>query len=418
MADGLKALDELKSRRFDIVVTDIRMPGMDGISLLKEAKALDPAPEVIVITGHGTLETAVEAIRLGAYDYVRKPFRNEEIVRRIDALGSVKSLTNKVQTLESKLGDDRARTRIIGESERMTRVLDVVRTIADSDEDVLIEGETGTGKELVARALHNLSPKKGKPLVKVNCAALPSGLIESELFGHERGAFTGAIARKIGRFELADGGTIFLDEIGDLPLDMQAKLLRVLQEGEFERVGGSQTMKVEVRVIAATNRDLQKLMAEGKFRSDLFYRLNVFPVEVPALHERTEDIPLLVQCFVSKYSLRFGKTIKSVTEKAMAALVKYDWPGNIRELENVIERAVILTEGQTLELGDWLSRPTKAPSTSKVPSLDELQRSHILEVLDLTGGKVSGTDGAAAILGLKPTTLESRMKKLGIARKP
>ncbi len=306
---------------------------------------------------------------------------------------------------------------IVGDSPVMAKMLQAIETVAPTEATVLICGETGTGKELVARAVHNLSPKRHKPLVTVNCAALPANLVESELFGHEKGAFTGAVARKIGRFELADGGTIFLDEIGDLPLELQAKLLRVLQESEFERVGGSQTIKVDVRVIAATNCELAKAMREERFRSDLYYRLNVFPITVPPLRERRVDIPPLVQSFVKRYGAKLGKQIEAIPQRRMAALQAYAWPGNVRELENVIERAVILSQGPGLELGDWGPPPGGAAAGgAPLPTLDDLQRQHILEVLELTGWRVSGVSGAAELLGLKPTTLEARMRKLGIRR--
>ncbi len=306
---------------------------------------------------------------------------------------------------------------IIGRSQEIKKVLQAVETVAPTDAGVLILGETGTGKELIARAIHNLSRRKESVLVKVNCAALPAGLIESELFGHEKGAFTGALARKSGRFETANGGTIFLDEIGDLPLDLQAKLLRVLQEGEFERVGSSQTLKVEVRVIAATNRDLEKAVRENQFRSDLFYRLNVFPIRLPPLQERKEDIPLLVRHLVLKYNTSFGKKIEVIPPKIMEALQAYSWPGNVRELENIIERAVIISQGSRLELGEWLPKPSIAPRASRIPTLEELEREHIISVLETAGWRVSGERGAAKLLGMKPTTLEARMKKLGIERK-
>lgn len=305
---------------------------------------------------------------------------------------------------------------IVGRSRALKAMLKAIETVAPTDASVLILGETGTGKELVARAIHNLSPRKDKTLVKVNCAALPSGLIENELFGHEKGAFTGALTKKVGRFELANGGTIFLDEIGDLPLDLQAKLLRVLQEGEFERVGGSGTIKVNVRVIAATNRDLEAAIKEGKFREDLFYRLNVFPIQLPPLRERKEDIPLLVRYFVRKHSAKLGKKLESITENTMQILLSYPWPGNVRELENVIERSVITSQGDRLDLDNWLQRPETGPTKKPVPTLAELDREHILKILKLTGWKVSGNRGAARVLGLKPTTLEARMKKLGIKR--
>ncbi len=305
---------------------------------------------------------------------------------------------------------------IIGESRGMKKVFRDVETVAPTEANVLLTGETGTGKELIARAVHDLSRRKGKPLVKVNCAALPSGLVESELFGHEKGSFTGALARKIGRFELADRGTLFLDEIGDLPLDLQAKLLRVLQEGEFERVGGTKTFTVDVRLIAATNRDLKQEVEDERFRADLYYRLNVFPIKLPPLRDREGDVPLLARYFARKYSRKLGRDVQSIPKKVMNALARYPWAGNVRELENVIERGIILSAGDELVLGDWLPKPSEAPAPSRIPTLDELQRKHILEVLDLVGWKVSGAQGAAEILGLKPTTLDARMKRLGIRR--
>ncbi len=307
---------------------------------------------------------------------------------------------------------------IIGDSPAMRKVLQEVETVAPTDATVLILGETGTGKELVARAIHTLSPLKSRTLVKVNCAALPAGLIESELFGHEKGAFTGAISRKIGRFELADGGSILLDEIGDLPLDLQAKLLRVLQDGSFERVGGSQTMEVRVRVIAATNRNLVKAMQDGAFREDLYYRLNVFPVRVPPLRERADDVPLLVRHFVLKHGTRFGKQIESIPQNRMEDLRAYSWPGNVRELENVIERAMILSQGSELDLGDWAPGTSIRPLPTEGSTLSDVERSHILKVLELTNWHLSGEKGAANILGLKRTTLQGRMRKLGIRREP
>ncbi|MCI0418674.1 MAG: PAS domain S-box protein [Acidobacteria bacterium] len=306
---------------------------------------------------------------------------------------------------------------IVGSSPSIKKVFRSVEQVAATDSTVLITGETGTGKELIARTLHNLSRRRNNVLVRVNCAALPPGLIESELFGHEKGAFTGALSRKIGRFELANRGAIFLDEIGELPVELQVKLLRVLQEGEFERVGGSHTFKVDVRVIAATNRDLEKAIQQDKFRLDLYYRLNVFPIQMPPLRERKGDIQLLTEYFVSKHSKKVGKAIETIPTAALDALLAYPWPGNVRELENVIERAVIITQGPQLELGEWLPRPIVSPPESRFLTLEEGEREHILEALELTGWQVSGKKGAALHLGLKPTTLEARMKKLGIKRK-
>src|SRR3989454_11423367 len=306
---------------------------------------------------------------------------------------------------------------IVGTSRDIKKVFKAIETVAPTDSTVLITGETGTGKELIARAIHQLSKRKAGVMVKVNCAAIPAGLIESELFGHEKGAFTGALSRKIGRFELADGATIFLDEIGDLPLDLQAKLLRVLQEGEFERLGNPRTLKVNARVLAATNRDLEQLAQSGGFRPDLYYRLNVFPIKLPALRDRKEDIPLLVRHFVRTYATKMGKKPETIAQATMQALQEYPWPGNIRELANVIERGVILSPGSLLELGEWRTNPGAAPGSDQVPTLEELERQHIISVLDQTGWRVSGEKGAAKLLGLKPTTLEARMKKLGITRK-
>ena len=306
---------------------------------------------------------------------------------------------------------------IVSKSKKFHKVLQQIEQVASTDATVLILGESGTGKELLARAVHNISKRSKRPLIKINCATLPANLIESELFGHERGAFTGAMERKIGRFELADGGTIFLDEIGELPIELQAKLLRVLQEGEFERLGNPKTMKVNVRVIAATNRNLEEAIAKKEFREDLFYRLNVFQIVSPPLRNRKEDIPLLVKHFVKKYEGKMGREIKNIPEKVIDALMLYDWPGNIRELENMIERALILSVGNTLEYGDWIpSTKNTGTNQASLLKMEDVEKEHILSVLNQTNWKVSGEKGAAKILGLNPTTLESRMKKLEIKR--
>ncbi len=305
---------------------------------------------------------------------------------------------------------------ILSRSAAMRAVLRQVEQVAATASTVLVLGETGTGKELVARAVHDRSPRRNRPLVKVNCAALPSQLIESELFGHEKGAFTGAISRQVGRFELADGGTLFLDEVGDLPLELQAKLLRVLQEGEFERLGSARTVAVDVRIIAATNRDLGRAAAEGAFRSDLYYRLNVFPIVLPPLRERREDIPILVQHFVQTFAVRSGKAITSVAPAVMSALQAYAWPGNVRELENLVERATVLSSGPRIEPGDWLPRLDADAASNALATLAAVEAGYIRQVLQATGWRVSGDGGAASILGLKRTTLEARMRRLGIVR--
>jgi PAS domain S-box-containing protein len=311
---------------------------------------------------------------------------------------------------------------IIGQSRALTAVLDKIAQVAPTDASVLIQGETGTGKELIARAIHSMSKRKDRPLIKVNCAALPTGLVESELFGHEKGAFTGALARRLGRFELAQGGTLFLDEVGEIPLDAQAKLLRVLQEREFERVGGSAAIKVDVRVIAATNRDLLCAVRDRTFREDLYYRLSVFPVALPSLRQRTEDIPLLAHFFLNKFMAQIGKRLQGISRPTMECLLAYPWPGNVRELENVIERAVILCTGDTLEVGpDILAIVPSAAAPSSVAGggpldLESIERNHILAVLEQTSWVIEGSRGAAALLGLHPNTLRSRMKKMGITR--
>ncbi len=305
---------------------------------------------------------------------------------------------------------------IISQSKLFKKVLGQVEQVAKTDATVLILGESGTGKELITRAVHNLSKRKGRPMVKVNCAALPATLIESELFGHEKGAFTGALAKKVGRFELADGGSIFLDEIGEIPIELQSKLLRVLQEGEFERLGNSNTTKVDVRIIAATNVNLREAVTNGTFREDLYYRLNVFPIQIPSLRERKEDIPLLTRHFLLKYNARFGKKIEIITERVIDSLMNYNWPGNVRELENVIERAVIISPKDKLEIGDAIPRSNMGSSDEEIITLADNERAHILSILKLTNWRISGERGAAKILDLNRTTLEARMKKLGIER--
>ena len=319
-------------------------------------------------------------------------------------------LQEEVRT-EAAFGD------VVGESPAVLGVLASVRQVAKTDSTVLVTGETGTGKELIVRAIHDLSQRKAKLLVKVNCAALPAGVIESELFGHEKGAFTGALMRKVGRFELANRGTLFLDEVGDLPLELQAKLLRVLQDGEFERVGGTQTLKVDVRLIAATNRDLERAVSEERFRADLYYRLNVFPIVIPPLRERKQDIPRLARHFVMLYASKMGKNVGTVSADVLERLAAYDWPGNVRELQNVIERTVILSPRGRFELGDLVATPAVESPKQRARSLEDVERQHIVEVLEETGWRVSGERGAAKILGLKRTTLEARMRKLGILRR-
>lgn len=337
-----------------------------------------------------------------------------------EALEQVECLKNRLQAeniyLQEEIKLDHNFEEIITGSDALKKVLRKVEQVASTDATVLILGETGTGKELFARAIHNISSRRERPLVKVNCAALPVNLIESELFGHEKGAFTGALSRKIGRFELADGGTLFLDEIGDLPLELQTKLLRVLQEGEFERLGNSNTTKVDVRVIAATNRNLSEAIKKGGFRQDLYYRLNVFPIQIPPLRERKDDISVLARHFTQKHGTRIGKKIESIPQDVVEKLRSYHWPGNVRELENVIEQAIIISPGKELRLGDPLPASDGVSGVAEVRSLEEIEREHIIRTLKMTDWRVSGDRGAAKILGMKSPTLVSRMHKLGIKK--
>jgi transcriptional regulator with GAF, ATPase, and Fis domain len=337
------------------------------------------------------------------------------------ALSEVEELKNRLHAeniyLREEIKTEYNFEEIIGHSEALLKALRKVEHVAPTEATVLIQGETGTGKELIASAIHNFSLRKNRPLVKVNCPALPAGLIESELFGHEKGAFTGALTNKVGRFELANGGTLFLDEIGDLPLELQAKLLRVLQEGEFERVGNPLSIKVDVRVIAATNRDLKNAVEEGKFRPDLYYRLNVFPILIPPLRERKDDIPVLVRHFVTKYGRKLEKNIECISQEMMDGLLANPWPGNIRELENIIERAVIITQSSSLHIDEPLeSRPDNKIETESAGTLEQVERTHILRVLEENEWVVHGKKGAVLILGMNPHTLRSRMKKLGISK--
>jgi formate hydrogenlyase transcriptional activator len=344
--------------------------------------------------------------------------RKREQEKLLSALAEIKALKERLERENAYL-KDAAQVRppqLVGKSPCFLSVLEEIGQVAQTDSTVLLLGETGTGKEVLAQAIHNASSRKDRPMIKVNCAALPASLIESELFGREKGAFTGALARQAGRFEIADGSTIFLDEVGELPLELQPKLLRVLQEGEFERLGGSKTIKVDARVIAATNRPLAQAVSEGKFRQDLFYRLDVFPVEVPPLRERREDIPLLSWTFVKEFSNSMGKAIDAIADDSMAALLAYAWPGNIRELRNVIERAMILTRGSTLHIK--LGHPTLRPQTVHAAgTLEEAEREHILRALERCGWRIRGPNAAAELLGVKPTTLESRIKKLGLVQR-
>ena len=391
----------------------------EGLQSLCCMPLLRPTGPLGVLVLGSTRENAFQPDDLTLLNHVATQFaialENHRAAKEIESLKQRLSAERKF--LEGELRQEGMFSEIVGESPVLRQVLEQVTIVAASDATVLILGETGTGKELIAHAIHRLSMRKGGPFIKVNCAAIPTGLLESELFGHEKGAFTGAVSQKIGRMELADGGTLFLDEVGEIPLDLQPKLLRVLQDQEFERLGGTKTIKVNVRVVAATNRDLAREVAEHEFRTDLFYRLNVFPIRVPALRERAEDIPLLVRYFVRKFALRMNRHIETVPSETIKLLSAWPWPGNVRELENLIERSVILSEGRALHVPVEEIRaenPGVLPQSSD--TLDSAEREHIIRVLRETGGVMSGPDGAATRLGLKRTTLQSKMQRLGIKR--
>jgi len=396
------------------LVLDVQLPGLSGLDLQQELAKAGVKIPIIFITGYGDIPTSVRAIKAGALEFLTKP------VNREDLLHAIHQAIARDHTARQPNGDTGTHNfeEIVGTSAALKAVLKQVGVVAPTESTVLILGETGTGKELIARAIHAASSRSRRPFVKLNCAAIPTGLLESELFGHEKGAFTGAIAQRIGRFELADGGTIFLDEVGDIPLELQTKLLRVLQEREFERLGSTRTLRTDARLIAATNRELRKMVEQRKFREDLFYRLNVFPIYVPALRERSEDIPLLVNHFAQRFARRMNRTIETIPAETMAVLTRYPWPGNIRELQNLIERAVILSHGPMLQvpLQDLDNRTSPRRDNEKDQTLEEAQRAHILAILNATRWVLAGPRGAAARLGINRSTLQFRLKKLGIVR--
>ena len=394
------------------LVLDVQLPGLSGLDLQQELAKANIQIPIIFLTGHGDIPMSVRAIKAGALEFLTKPFDDEDLLGAIQQgiARDQRAPKQREDIAEHKFGD------IVGTSAPLRNVLNQVEVVAPTESTVLLLGETGTGKELIARAVLNVSSRANRPFVKLNCAAIPSGLLESELFGHEKGAFTGAVSQKIGRFELANGGTLFLDEVGDIPLELQPKLLRVLQEQEFERLGSSRTIRVDVRLIAATNRDLAQMAAEKQFREDLYFRLNVFPIRIPPLRERQGDIPLLVQHYVDKYAQRMNKRIESIPEETMAALCSCSWPGNIRELQNLIERSVILTPGNVLQI-QINDLPRSNPiSSTMAGTLEDVERQRILQALQEAGAVIGGRHGAAARLGLKRTTLLSKLQRLGITR--
>jgi DNA-binding NtrC family response regulator len=415
----------------DLVLLDVRMRGIDGYETCRRLKASEAtrAIPVIVLTALTDTAEKVRAFHEGAVDYVTKPFQAEELLARV---GTHIALRREIEahrrsraTIDLLVEGSRAdRDELVGGSAALRRVREQIEQVAPADSTVLVEGETGTGKELVARAIHARSGRRERPLITLNCAALPRELVESELFGHEKGAFTGALQQRRGRFELADGGTLFLDEVGELPPDAQAKLLRVLQEREFERVGGARTLRVDVRIVAATNRDLRAEAGTGRFRADLYFRLAVFPIVLPPLRERRDDVPELLRHFVARTARRLGRTVEGVSPAFVERARAYDWPGNIRELENLVERALILWRGGALDGSDLFPalggplRLAASDSGSDGGNLEELERAHIRRVLEDLSWRIEGENGAARRLGLNPSTLRGRMRKLGIRRGP
>ncbi len=433
VADGDEALAALAEHPADVLITDLRMPKMDGMDLLRRVVAKYPGLPVIIITAHGTVDTAVEALKTGAFDYVTKPFDRDELRNVVEKAARTRDLTGGGLLASSA---QPGRYRIIGQSRPMMEVYDVIERVADTPSTVLITGESGTGKELIARALHDQSSRCDKPFIAVHCAAIPGELIESELFGYEKGAFTGAVTSKPGRFELADGGTLFLDEIGEIPLNMQVKLLRAIQEQSFERVGGVRTLAVNVRLVAATNRDLKEEIAKGTFREDLYYRLNVVQLHLPPLRERASDVPLLLSHFLDRFNAKLKRSIEGFDEEAMRLLMAYPWPGNIRELENVVERCMLFCDGGQVGAAHLppevrgnraatLGGEVAVPMEVAVRSAEEgaglkdvvkeatakLERELIVRALAQTEGNVTH---AARLLKISRKSLQTKMKELGL----
>jgi DNA-binding NtrC family response regulator len=414
--DGTEALAFLEKEPVDLVVTDVRMPGLGGMEALRAVKELNPDIVVIIMTAFGSIDQAVQAVKDGAYDYINKPFKIDEMLLTIEKALDERRLRHEVSALRQELHTRYHFENLVGKSRPMQEVFGLIEQVAGSRSTVMVYGKSGTGKELVAKAVHYNSQRSSKNFVAVNCAAIPAELLESELFGHERGAFTGAIATKVGKFELATSGTLFLDEVGSMRLDLQAKILRALQEREVERVGGSRTIKIDVRVIAATNRDLKKAIEEGTFREDLYYRLNVVPITLPDLKDRPEDIPLLANHFVQKFGQESNSGIREISKEAMAILISHTWPGNVRELENVIERAATLGRGPAVQPSDL--PPHLAGGTNpleralaKEATLEDLEKDYIAMILRRTKGHQIR---AASILGIDRRTLYRKIRRYGL----
>jgi two-component system, NtrC family, response regulator HydG len=414
-SDGRAALERVQAGGVDLIVTDLKMPGLTGLELLRAAKAIMPDVDVILLTAFGTVEEAVKAMKDGAYDFLTKPFRREQLIKLIDKALERRDLIEQNRALKKQLEDLRAKGQMIGASPSWRRMLTLVEQTADSSATILIQGDSGTGKELVARTIHDRSARRNGPFVAVNCAALPETLLESELFGYEKGAFTGAAGRKEGRFELANGGTLFLDEVADLSLVTQPKILRVLQEGEFERLGGTRTLQVDVRIVAATNQDVAEMVKEKRFREDLYYRLNVITIRVPPLRERPEDIRVLAQHYLRVYAAKNGRKLEGFTGEAIDRLEAYAWPGNVRELENLIERCVLLARKDRIDAEDLpeevmgVKRPPRDAILELIGTpLADIERRLLDETLRITGGNKTQ---AAKLLGIDVRTVARKLER-------
>ncbi|MFO7712247.1 MAG: sigma-54 dependent transcriptional regulator [Dehalococcoidia bacterium] len=413
--DGYRALEAVEKERPGIMIADLVMPGMDGIELMRKAKAQQPGIEVIIITAYASIPTAIAAMKEGAYDYIEKPFSPERAELLVEKLSQYRELVEENIALRQKLEDQYRFENIIAKSSKMQRLIELIKIVGKSNATVLITGESGTGKELVARAIHTQSDRHNRPFVAVSCAALPESLLESELFGHEKGSFTGAYSQKKGKFEYANGGTLFLDEVGEMSGNIQVHLLRVLEERELTRVGGNESIKVDVRIISATNKDLTKAIERQEFREDLYYRLNVVNIELPPLRERREDIPLLAEHFLNKFASDNRKAVEGFSSEAIEFLLDYDWPGNVRELENSVERAVILAKDNLVAAADLRQRGMVSTGSSRPGrNLKEIEREHILNVLRETGDNYSES---ARVLGISRMTLYNKVKEYGIAVK-
>ncbi|MCX7994443.1 MAG: sigma-54 dependent transcriptional regulator [candidate division WOR-3 bacterium] len=417
--DGFKAIEVVENSEWDVLLVDLKMPKMDGIETLRRIRKIKPDLPIIIITGHGTVDSAVIAMKEGAADYVMKPFNPEEINIILKKLLEHQEIVKENILLRKELEKRFKLEDLIGKSTKMQKVFELIKTVAPTRSTVLILGESGTGKELVARAIHNLSPRSKGPFIAVACGAMPETLLEAELFGYEKGAFTGAFTQHKGRIEMSDQGTLFLDEIGDISMKTQVDLLRFLQEREFRRIGGKEVIKVDARIIAATNKNLEDMIKNGSFREDLYYRLNVITIEIPPLRERKEDIPLLVEHFLKKFNLENRKEITSVSPDVMERLLEYDWPGNVRELENVIEHAVVVSKGTTVHLRD-LPRNLiekffmRHRITTKDLRLEAVEKEHILNVLKMCEWNIKR---AAMLLGINRVTLYNKMEKYGLKRR-